>query len=511
MLSKCNTCCAFFRVEVATALLGFGTLCNPVQEAHAGELTALSDSTQPFSFAVLGDLHVSRPNFEARRIGRAIADAVKDVQPKLAFVCQTGDLILGELPSHKQLDKVGVKEELAFAVTSLSEQFQRPLFVAVGNHDKNAGGTPYQETVWPLLSRELGQSLTRSYFAFRFGNACFIFLDYGDYSDAGTGMDYAAQRKFLDETMAQAHATPAIKHVFVFGHYPLWPVVRPGFCNRRFTDSVVPALKQYPVDAYFCGHTHNTGAWVRRVDGVPITQIKGVVMDSSAALKPMDETRTLLIPRDELSYGWGYLSGPPNGFFLVSVDGSRVRVQFRSGREVLREFTWQEPGQIVDTVVPPPRLPVRVTADDVRQVTSATLVFTPWTETGADVAVLLNGQKIGQVRIDSMPRWAAFSSEVRVPIPSEKLAGLRLNNEVVFENPNKALFGIGNVRLDAKRADGSTAHSLVFDRFLFSADRAEAGALGQATFGWEIIPAAVTATVKLGEPLGPARLGFPDK
>lgn len=509
MLPKGNGYRAFLHVEVVTLLMGVGALGGFVQGSCASDLTTLSDSTQPFSFAVLGDLHVARPNFEGRRIGLAIAEAVKDVQPGLAFVCQTGDLILGELPSHKQLDKVGVKEELDFAVTSLLGQFRLPLFVAVGNHDKHAGGTPYQETVWPLLSRELGQSLTHSYYAFRYRNACFIFLDYGDYSDAGTNIDYAAQRKFLEETMAQAHANSGIKHVFTFGHYPLWSVVRPGFSSRRFTDSVVPVLKQYPVDAYFCGHTHNTGAWVRRVEGVPITQVKGVVMDNSTVLTPMEETRTLLIPRAELSYGWGYLSGPPNGFFLVSVDGSRVRVQFRSGRNVLREFTWQEPGQITDTVMPPSRVPVRVTANDVRQVISATLIFTPWTEMGADVAILLNGEKVGQVRIEPMPRWAAFSSEIRVAIPHEKLMGLRLDNNVSIENFGKALFAIGNVRLDVKLANGSMAHTPVFDRFLFSADRAAARALGQATFGWEIIPAAVTSTVKLGHPLGPIRLAFP--
>ena len=483
--------------------LGLQNLC-------AAELPVLSVSTQSFSFAVLGDLHVARPEFEARHIGLAVAEAVKDVQPAMVFVCQTGDLILGELPSHKQLNRDGVKEELNFAVTSLTEQFRLPLFVAVGNHDKNAGGTPYRETVLPLLSRELGTLLTRTYYAFRYANTCFIFLDYGDYSKTGKDMDYEAQRKFFDETLAQAYADPNIKHVFAFGHYPLWPVVRPGFSNDRFTDSVVPSMKQYPLDAYFCGHTHNTGAWVRRVDGVPITQIKGVVMDKSTSLKPMEESRTLLIPQADLSYGWGYLSGPPNGFFLVSVEGPRVRVQLRSGREVLREFVWQNPGQITDTVLPPPGHPtVRVTENDLRQATAATLVFTPWAETRADVNILLNGEKVSQTQIEPMPHWAAFSSEVRVAIPVEMLKGLRLDNVAAIENPGKALFGIGNVRLDVKLRNGTTARTPVLDRFLFSADRAEAETLHCATFGWDIIPSAVTSTVKLGQPLGPMRLSFP--
>ena len=452
---------------------------------------------------------MSRPEFKERQIVRAVAEAVKEAQPAVAFVCQTGDLILGELPSHKQLDKAGVGEELSVAAASFSEQFRLPLFVAVGNHDKNAGGAPYAETVLPLLSRELRVPLNRAYYAFRYGNACFIFLDYGDYKASGTGMDYAAQREFLEETMAQARADSGIAHVFAFGHYPLWPVVRPGFDNCRFTDSAVSVFKKYPLDAYFCGHTHNTGAWVRRIGGVPITQIKGVALDASTSLTPMEEVRTLLIPRDELSYGWGYLSGPPNGFFLVSVDGPRVRVQFRSGREVLREFAWQEPGRITDTVKPPiRRQSAGVTEADLRQATSATLVFTPWTETRSDLTVLLNGEKVGETRIEPMPHWAAFGSEARVTIPAEMLKGLRLDNDVTLENTGKTVFGIGNVRLDIKLSGGANARTRVLDRFLFSAERTEAEARHLATLGWDIIPAAVASTVKLGQPLGPMRLSF---
>lgn len=478
--------------------------------AHADGLPSLSDSPAPFSFAVIGDMHYSRPEYEARGIAAGIAEDIRNVQPAVAFVCQTGDLVHGETPGGgKQLAMEEMREELAFAVAHLAGQFRRPVFVAVGNHDKNAGGMPYSETMLPVLSRALGVPVVQNYYAFRHGNSCFVFLDYGDYSEAGTRMDYAAQRRFLEETLARARATPGIRHIFAFGHFPLWPVVRPGFRSLRFTDSVVSVLKQHPVDAYFCGHTHNTGAWVRRVDGVPITQIQGVAKDTSDSLQPMEEVRTPLIPADELSYGWGCLSGPTNGFFLVSVDGARVRVQLRSSGAVLREFEWQSPGQIADTVKPAPRRPVIVTEDDLLRATAATLVFTPWAEEPADVNILLNGVRIAQTRIRPMPRYAAFSSEMRIAIPAEMRKGLRRVNEIAIENPGKSVFGIGNVRLDITLAHGAAARSSVSDRYLFSAGRAEAEAARKATYGWDIIPAEVIATVSLGEPLGPARLSFP--
>lgn len=480
--------------------------------ARGSELPTLSDSPEPFSFAVLGDMHYSRPDFEARETTAGIAAALKGVHPPVAFVCQTGDLVHGERPGGgKQLGMDEMREELAFAVNDLMGQFRLPLFMAVGNHDKNAGGSPYSEVVLPVLSCQLGAPISRLYYAFRHGNSCFIFLDYGDYSETGTTTDYAAQRAFLEQTVARARAIPGMARVFTFGHYPLWPVARPGFKSHRFTNSVVPVLKQYPVDAYFCGHTHNTGAWVRRVDGVPITQIKGVAMDKSADLLPMEARRTPLIPREELGYGWGYLSGPPRGFFLVSVDGERVRVQFRSGGEVLREFGWQRPGQITDTIQPAPRDPVPVSERDLQGAAAATLIFTPWAEERAEVNIVVNGEKIARAPIDPTPRYAAFANETRIAIPAEGLKCLRLENVISLENPGRAIFGIGNVRLDVRLAGGATATTPVPDRYLFSASKAEAAAARKATYGWDIIPPEISANVSLGQSLGPTRLSFPGR
>lgn len=477
--------------------------------AAFADMPVLSASAEPFSFIVMGDLHLSRPAFTSQQAVQEIAASVENVHPPLAFVCQTGDLAHGEAEGHKQLDPAGMAEELSFAVTCVTQQFNAPLFIAVGNHDKHATAAPYRETVLPVLSRELGVTLDRNYYAFRYGNACFVFLDYGDYSKQGHAMDYAAQRRFLEATLAQARADAGIRHVFAFGHYPFWPAVRPGFCNTRFTDSVVPVLAAHPVDAYFCGHTHNSGAWVRHVNGMPVVQIMGVAMDASRPLQSMDETRTLLMPRGELSYGWGYLSGPPNGFYRVEVDGPCVRVQFRSGREVLREFTWREPGKITDVRAPSARPPASVSEAALRQAVSATLIFTPWADAAAAFTVRLNGGAVGAVRLEPMPSWAAFASEKRVPIPAECLKSLRPDNEIMIENPGRALFGIGNLRLDVKLADGTTARTAVFDRFLLSAEEEEARAQSRSTLGWEIIPPGVRATVRHGQPLGPVRLSFP--
>ncbi|MCX6909510.1 MAG: metallophosphoesterase [Verrucomicrobia bacterium] len=479
-----------------------------VSSARAAELPVLSDSAKPFSFVVLGDVHYTHPKFEVGKVIAGIARSVKDCQPPVAFVCQTGDIAEGGTYAMKDGKRVfrqasydEMKEELAFAMKDVPERFRVPLFIAVGNHDKHAGGKAFPEVALPLLSRELGVTVTQNCYGFRYGNSCFVFLDFAP-------TDYDAQRKFVEEFLARARGASGIRHIFLFAHYPLWTLIRPGFSSQRFTDSLLPVFKQFPVDAFFCGHTHNTSAWVRHFDGAIITQIQGVACQASRELVPMEERRTLMMPREELSYYWGYLSGPPAGLFLVTVDGERVRVQFRSGTKIIREFEWREPGRITDIKKPEPRPSVLVTADTLKHVSAATLALCSWAEDGAEIAVSLNGERVATAQLGpTMRNSNAFASEKRIPIPKEKLKLLQFANEVTLDNPTRAIFGVGHAYLEVKLADGRTARTAVSNRFLFSATKAE-GDSSSKTEGWKIIPPDALTSVNLGQPLGPMHLSF---
>ncbi|MBI5394719.1 MAG: metallophosphoesterase [Verrucomicrobia bacterium] len=476
--------------------------------ASAAELPVLSDSPKPFNFVVLGDVHYTRPDFAISKVVAGIAGIAKDCQPPVAFVCQTGDIAEGGTYAMKDGKRVfrqanhdEMKEELAFAMKDVPERFRLPLFIAVGNHDKHAGGKAFPEVALPLLSRELGVTVSQNCYGFRYGNSCFVFLDYAP-------ADCDAQRKFAEDLLARARVA-GVRHIFLFAHFPLWPLIRPGFSSQRFTDSLLPIFKQFPVDALFCGHTHNTAAWVRRFEGATITQIQGVACQASPDLVPMEERRTLMMPSDELNYYWGYLSGPLAGWFLVTVDGGHVRVQFRSGAKVIREFEWREPGRITDIKKPEPRPPVLVTADTLRHATAATLALCLWAEDGAEVGVSLSGEPIATAQLGATMRNSnAFAGEKRIPIPPDKLKLLRPANEVTFDNPKRAIFGIGHAYLEVELADGRIARTAVSNRFLFSATKAEGDSSGK-TEGWKIIPPDALVSVNLGQPLGPMRLSFP--
>lgn len=488
------------------------SFAGSLRSAENEALPVISDKSGPFSFVVVGDLHYSASNSAPAKDALAgIVSGMKDAQPPVSLVCMTGDIAHGEQPgNHKQLSPTDMKAELSEVMGTLKQQFQLPIFVAVGNHDKHARETPYREVVLPFLAKELGIPSTPEYYAFRYGSACFIFLDYGDYRETKVEMDYPAQERFLTDAIVKARATPGIEHVFLFGHYPLWPVMRVGFGNLNFTNSVVRVITQHPVDAYFCGHTHNTGVWVRDVDGVPITQIKGVAMDRTAELEPLETKRAPLIPLKELRYGWGNVSGPPSGFYLIRVEGPKVNVQLRSGSEVLREFEWTEPGKIADRIVkqPKPAALVKASAQDLRSAVSGKLILTAWTEDDVISDVSLNGTVIGQLRLKRIPDYAAFKDEIAIEIPAAVLAGLKHEDTVVFSNLGRNVFGVGNLRLELHLKDGRTVSSAVFPDYLLSADREEVITVGKNPFVWNVLPKGIVSTVRLGQPLSPAKIAF---
>ena len=495
------------KTTLQVCLMGLALLSGSGR-LEAAEAPLLTDSSKPFSFLVLGDLHYKGPAFESRKIASAIADSVKDSEPPVAFVCQTGDVAEGgtyDIKDGKRVFRLAnhdeTKAELDYAVRDLLGQFRVPLFIAVGNHDKHGGGTAFPEMMLPLASQELGATVTQTCYSFRHGNACFVFLDYAP-------KDLGAQQERIRQILLQEQAKGGLQHIFLFAHFPLWPLIRPGFSSTALTDSLLPLFKQFPIDAYFCGHTHNTSAWVRQLDGATITQIQGVACQDSPELTPMEERRTFLLPRDALSYYWGYLSGPPNGLFLVTVDGAHVRVQFRSGAKLIREFAWQEPGKLTDITQPAPHPVVAVDEAALQGATAATLAFCPWADERTDIGIELNGAHVAAAQIGPTMRSNAFVDEKRIPIPADKLKLLRQANELTFENPGRAIFALGHAYLEFRLADGRIARTALGNRFLFSATRAEGLAAGKK-YGWEIIPTNAAQAASLGQPLGPLLLSFP--
>ena len=310
-------------------------------QATSDELPVISDKSQTFTFAVLGDTHYTPPGYKVTPFIHDIAREI-DSQPRSpAFICHTGDVVEGgvyEIHDGKRKFVLAsyeeMKSQLGYATHDLEQAFHRPVFIAVGNHDKHDPGyRAYREIALPLISKGLKQPLDRTYYAFRYANACLLFLDFharlrrtGEVRGRGT-------RKGEERPPCTTH--------FLFAHFPLWPVVRAGFSQSPVYGFRFTVDQNLCSRCFLCGHTHNTLVCVRKVENLPIVQIQGVSTGRGQTLLPIEQHNALLVPPAELPYCWGYREGSPTGYYLVHVDGPKVDVQWRiPGHGLVHEFAW---------------------------------------------------------------------------------------------------------------------------------------------------------------------------
>lgn len=506
--------------------IGFSTLRSPatIHAAAPEETRAKADKTvatasalprlatpqvhKPYRFVVLGDTHYTPPDWKSSRWIHEVADEVRSLRPAVSLVIQTGDVVEGGqyatgsngMKRFILADYEEMQREFRFAMDDLAKAFPMPVFIAVGNHDlHDRGGKAYRDMVLPIMSRQLGQTASELFYGFHFGDSCFLLLD-SNFHDT-------AQHRFLQDVLPAARKQA--KHVFLFAHASLWPVARVGFMNPRFTDSVLTAAGRDPIDAFFCGHTHNTVVSVRKTAGTLITQIQGIASGGSptASLIPLDQRRTLLIPDRELSYYWGYLEQSPIGYFVVTVEEEQVTVEFRvPGRGVVRSLAWKEPGKLFDTLQPPAEPAVNVTDEMIRRARSATFCFCPYLTQPAKVTLTLNGELAATETIQ--PTYCGFWDERRIPIPANKLPLIKRTSGIQLGNPDNVPLGISSARIDLVLVDGRTVSTPVSKDFLLSSAEAQAQAAKRFA-GWTGTLSDRILIAAPGAPLAPIRLSFP--
>jgi hypothetical protein len=477
------------------------------RQTAAEEMPVLADVGGSFTFVVLGDTHYIPPDYKVSPFIHDIGREIDALPQSPAFVCLTGDVVEGgvyELRDGKRKFVLAnydeVRSQLVDATRDLDFTFHRPVFIAVGNHDKHdPGRRAFGETALPLISKGLKHPVEKNHYAFRCGNACLIFVDFAP-------NDYEEQTRFVEQVLAKAKVDRQVQHVFLFAHYPLWAVVRAGFSNEKFSDSLLPLLLRYPPDAYFCGHTHNSIVCVRKFGTGSVVQIQGVSNGRGETLLPIEKHNALLFPPAEVSYLWGYREGSSTGYYLVHVDGPKVDVEWRvPGKGAIHEFGWREVGKLVDVKRPSPPVQQPVTDEALRNVQSADLVFCPWSPERTAITVTINGQQVAAQEL--RPTQTSFWEEARVRVAKEKLSAIGRDSVVSIGNPGRAVFGIAAARLEIVLRDGSRLATPVDRAFHFSCQGVLAGQPKVAKTR-PMVPASLIREVELGQPLGPMRLSF---
>ena len=239
---------SFFSVLLAFCGILAGALPTAVAEEPGHELV----------FIVAADMRNFSADGEWSKNFSGACEAAKEIGPG-AFMISPGDLDV-DPPSavREMIDRVLGKDY--------------PWYPVLGNHDPESPSSmrylrDYSMTVPNVVNRG-PKGCEATTFSFDWADTHFVVLNqyFDGVNDWGLEGDMVPE---LLEWLAADLAATTKRHIFVFGHEPLIPM--PDMDNGRIRhqgDSLdedpesafafYQLMLQHGVDAYFCGHTHNT-------------------------------------------------------------------------------------------------------------------------------------------------------------------------------------------------------------------------------------------------------------
>jgi hypothetical protein len=419
---------------------------------------ALDEIELPFTFAVVGDAHFTRPELypDLDRVARGtqaqdVAKYVENVDYALvpmmeslkaqapSFVVMLGDLVEG----HRDPERYATDLQAGLDFFS---SYDLPLLVARGNRD---GVEAFDRILYPHLSPLVGRPLEATYYYADVAGSRLILLDTAAWKTDG------AQHAWLERLLKEPPGSD-VGRIFVFGHHPIWPVARVFFTNPDFHRDMSELLARNPIDAFFCAHTHNQTAIAHRTEGKPVLQFMGAPIGVPEEIPtPLDRVQAILPSPDDVSVFWpGYLENTAPGWFLVRVDPRGVRVEWHHlnrGTEMVVQ--WHRRGDVRSfwQMAHPPD--AQLIDSDLRNVRRAFLRFSCWDAMQPGRRVALNGEDVG-----SLPPGTRYSWR-RMELPVRTLGRIRMENQVEIQASEDEASTIGNILLEAVLPGGRTVRT----------------------------------------------------
>lgn len=418
------------------------------------ETTMLVKNSNKFSFAVLGDTHLTRPewhpgiaNADAGKqhdVAKYVANVEQTVKPILSaiaeseaeFLIHSGDLVEG-------VDAPNEREEMGWALEFIAAA-GIPCVFARGNHDWRHA---YADVIRPANARALEQPLESNHFSFDAGNSRFVFVDSETVEPDGEAAGW------LEEML---QGSGAQSHVFVVAHSPVWNTGRPFFHDRGFAQVLSTLAARHGVDALFCGHTHNQSITLHRTSGIPLLQVKTCAVGwGEQPFLPLDQVKTWLPSVDSLLWSWpGYLENSAPGWCLVQVDGDEVALRWRDvENEDHVVIRWRARGGVEEVyrrpvpICPPP------TADELRGAMAGWLCLSIYAAGNGSKQVMLGATLLGE-----FPTTVPYYHH-RTPIASEALHGLDLRNHAHIVAAPDDPYCVGSLIIELILADGRTVRT----------------------------------------------------
>ncbi|MCW8983785.1 MAG: metallophosphoesterase [Thermoanaerobaculales bacterium] len=240
MSSRIQTCCAVLMILIAAV---------PVVAKDAGD---------DLVFIIAADMRNFAADGEWSKNFSGACEAIKEVGAG-SFMISPGDLDVRP-PSavREMIDKTIGKDY--------------PWYPVLGNHDPESPSTmeylrEYSTTV-PNIVNSGPEGCEETTFSFDYGDAHFVVLNVYFDGVRDWGLEGEVVPELLEWLEADLEATTK-SHIFVFGHEPL--MAMPDMDNGRIRHqgdsldedsenafALHQLLLKHGVDAYVCGHTHNT-------------------------------------------------------------------------------------------------------------------------------------------------------------------------------------------------------------------------------------------------------------
>jgi hypothetical protein len=153
------------------------------------------------------------------------------------------------------------------------------------------------------------------------------------------------------------------------------------------------------------------------------------------------------------------------------VKGKTVQVDWYTlGGGLTRSYKWDEPGKIVDLVVPAKADKDPVAASDFDQIREAWLYTSLWTdEDSISAPFLINDIPAGNLVMNkSRMAYSPFWNKIEVALDESAIKAIRSENEIAIINENKEKFGFAHIFLLARLEDGRFIKSSVSQKTLTS-------------------------------------------
>ena len=224
-------------------------------------LTKKDKQKKTLRFMVFGDWGRNGEDNQ-KEVAIQMGIVAKDFKP--AFIVSTGDNFYPSgVRSTRDHTWLASFEEIYTA-----HSLQTDWYVVLGNHDYK--GSVQAEIDYTDIDRRWNMPARYYSKTIYIGDdsslgVLLVFIDttpllseyYHNQDHQVRGQDTAAQRIWLEKTLAESPAN--IKWKFVFGHHPLYT----GGGRMKSTESeeikklLKPIFEKYHVNAYMCGHEHN--------------------------------------------------------------------------------------------------------------------------------------------------------------------------------------------------------------------------------------------------------------